>query len=188
MRTLLALFLLAAMSPAPLQGDETPMPDIKASLLFREVSDPTADYPHVLNVYLCLENQGDSDTTWFCNPTFDTKAELLDAKGKPVPMPPSMGSVASGPRTYMLPYGSRLEWLLSHEGVSLIPAKESDLKDQCAVIVGEKGWLIPRKSLSSYSLRLRVRGSPVTHEATDSLSGGKNLLFEVPPTPLVVKQ
>ena len=65
---------------------------VKASLVFREESIPSGDYPHLLRVFLCLENQHDSDESWVCNST-EVEAEVLDRAGKPVPCPPSLSSI-----------------------------------------------------------------------------------------------
>ena len=155
---------------------------VKASLVFREESIPSGDYPHLLRVFLCLENQHDSDVSWVCNST-EVEAEVLDRAGKPVPCPPSLSSIPSNAYGYLLPHGSRLEWLISHGGISM----RGQIKEQCALIVGGRGWLLPRDSLSSYSLRLRLRGWPWTRDERITPTGGQRILFEVPPTSIVVK-
>jgi hypothetical protein len=189
MRSLLLFFVLVAMPWTQVLGGKVQLTNVvKASLLFREESQPSAHYPHLLRVYLCLENQHDSDVTWVCNSVIDVEAELLDAKGKPVPPAPGAASILSNPRAYLLPYGSRLEWMLSHGGISMFHSPEkSDVQEECALMVGGRGWLIPRGSLASYSLKLRVRGWPWTRHETVARMRGENILFEVPPTPIVLK-
>ena len=54
-------------------------------------------------------------------------------------------------------------------------------------MVGSRGWLIPRDSLSSYSLRLRVRGWPWTRSEMIAPAGGGKVLFDVLATKITVK-
>jgi hypothetical protein len=183
MRSLVLMLSLVALPWSWARAEVQLTNAVKASIAFREESNPSAHYPHLLRVFLCLENRHDSDVTWVCNAVEDVEAEILDREGKPVPCPPSAASIPSNPYAYLLPYGSRLEWLISHGGISML----RETKDKCALIVGGRGWLLPRDSLSSYSLRVRVRGWPWTHHENSARTGGQKILFEVLPTPIVIK-
>jgi hypothetical protein len=158
---------------------------VKASLVFRDEAPKTKDDDHLIHVYLCLDNRFEGDVTWVCNSVLDVKADLLDAKGRPVPLAPAMGSML-GPRAdiYRLPYASRLEWRISHAGVSLMG---DDPEGQYALIVGGKGWWIPKKALSSYSLKICVKGWPMTEiRPKDDKERGTTVLFDVPTTKIVL--
>jgi hypothetical protein len=155
---------------------------IKATLVFKEESNSYPDYPHKLLVYLCLENRHDSSVYWYCNSVLDVETDLLDSNGKPVPQTGGFASVPSNAETYLLPYHSRLEWMLNHGGVTML----GEAKDKYALVVGSRSWLIPTNSFSSYSLRVRVRGWPWSDHAPPGAPRGK-VFFEVPPTQLVIK-
>jgi hypothetical protein len=60
---------------------------VKASLVFRDDFNPANHYPHVLKVFLRLENVHDSEVSWVANAVTGIDAELLDADGRPVPHP-----------------------------------------------------------------------------------------------------
>lgn len=182
------LTLILAASPwTPSTGQEVQLTNVvKASLIFHEESSPR--YPHLLKVYLCLDNRYNSNVSWACNDVEDVDVELLDSNGKPVSQPGTIADVLSNASDHVLPYGSRLEWLLSHGGVSLFhDANNKPNTEESALIIGSKGWLIPRDSLSSYSLRLRVRGWPWTSRLTVGNARPDKILFDVPPTKIVVE-
>jgi len=151
----------------------------KASLIFRAQDDPSTDYPHRILVYLRLENKWDGGLTWACDSVAGLEAELLDSKGKPVQPPPSAASVPSSHQVYRLPIGSRLDWFIGSGGISMM----GDLQSTAALMVGRYGWLLPRDSLSKYSLSVRLRGTPFGR--ADGM-GETRVLFEVPPTPIQI--
>lgn len=130
--------------------------NVKASLVFREEINGANGYPHFLKVYLRLDNIHDSQITWITDQVQGIKAELLDASGIPVPQPPSACSIQSSSDLFLLPYGSSIEWLISHGGVSMT----GDIKNNYAVTVGGHGWLIPMNSAASYRLRISLFGLP----------------------------
>lgn len=153
----------------------------KASLVFREQIDAKASrerggYPRSILVYLRLENQHDSELTWLCNIVSGVEAELVDPLGKPVPEPGSTGSMLSQHYIYRLPYGSRMEWLLSKTGGR---SMAGDRDSTYALIIGRKGWLIPRDSLASYSLKLRVLGGAFA--SSDNPQHYKSVVLFDPP-------
>jgi hypothetical protein len=82
---------------------------------------------------------------WVANSTTGIEAELLDASGKPVAQGPQVVSIQSNSSAYLLPFGPRLDWLVSHGGISL----EGNATDKYALIVGRRGWLIPIETASS---------------------------------------
>jgi hypothetical protein len=155
---------------------------VKASLVFRDDFDATRRYPHILKVFLRLDNDHDSDVSWVANAKSGIEAELLDAAGNPVPQGPKAASIQSNPYAYMLPYGSRLDWLISHGGISLM----ADAKDKYALIVGSRGWLIPIETAGTYSLRIRLRGLPWTRTFERAELRQPKLLLDLPPTKLEV--
>jgi len=148
---------------------------VKASIVFRAETDPS--HPHVLRVYLVLENLHDSDVTWVSNKVADIKAQLIDSKGKPVAQPSQAWSIGSNPYTYMLPYGSRLEWMISHGGISVM----ADTKNKYLLSVGGKAWLLPVRSISSYSIRIQLKGKPWGRHPNQ-------VLLDIPVTPIKVIQ
>ena len=153
---------------------------VKASLVFREGS-KTYGYPHHLEVFLRIENTTNSDVYWYANSVEDIEAELLDSAGKPVPCPPSACSIMSNAWIYMIPHGSRFDWLISSGGISMWG---SDLKKNYALMVGGQGWLIPFDSVHSYSLRIRLRGIPRVTSEKETKGMPKEILLEIPPTQL----
>jgi hypothetical protein len=155
---------------------------VKASLVFRDDFDATSRYPHILKVFLRLDNTHDSDVSWVANSKIGIEAELLDADGNPVQEGPSIGSVQSNSYAYLLPYGSRLDWLISHGGISMI----GDAKDKYALMVGCRGWLIPIATAGTYSLRIRLRGLPWTRTSERNDPRQSKLLLDLPPTKLEV--
>ena len=148
---------------------------VKASLEFRHDFDRSHHYPHVLRVFLRLENVHDAAVTWVANSISGIEVELLDGEGKPAPMPPQAASVPSSDHPFFLPFGSRLDWLISHGGVAMT----EDAKGKCAIVVGGKGWLIPKESLSEYSLRIRLRGAPWKSMRNEAPA---KVLLDIPPT------
>lgn len=151
---------------------------LKASLEFRADSHSARHYPHLLKVFLRLENTSDADVSWVTNPCTDVEAELLDAAGNAVAQAPQAASIASNPAAYLLPFGSRLDWLISHGGISML----AESRDHYALMVGGRGWLIPIKTADAYSLRIRLRGSPWARTAERSeKSGPLPLLLDLPP-------
>ena len=154
---------------------------VKASLVFREEATPAKwGYPRVLLAFLRLENIHDSELNWVANSVSGIEAELLDENGKPVPQPPSAASIQSNDRLFVLPYGSRLDWLVSHGGVSMVGADA----DHYALVVGGRGWLIPVAKAGTYTLRIRLRGRPWTQVISPILSKETKLLLELPATKL----
>jgi hypothetical protein len=155
---------------------------IKASLVFRDDFDAARRYPHILKVFLRLDNTHDSDVWWVANSKTGIEAELLDAAGNAVPRAPQAGSIQSNPWAYLLPFGSRLDWLISHGGISLM----ADARDKYALMVGCRGWLVPMETAGTYSLRIRLRGVPWRRAAERSEGRELMLLLDLPPTRLEV--
>jgi hypothetical protein len=155
---------------------------VKASLVFRDDFDATRRYPHILKVFLRLDNAHSSDVFWVANASYGVEAELLNAAGNPVSPGPHAASIGSSAKAYMLPYGSRLDWLISHGGISLM----ADSKDKYALIVGSRGWLIPIETAGTYSLRIRLHGLPWTRTLKRAELGEPKLLLDLPPTKLEV--
>ncbi len=158
---------------------------VKTKLIFKEDPNPPKGYPpHILLVYLHLENDNGPHLTWTCDPVSDIEAELFDSKGKPVPMPPSAASILSNTMLYSLPSHSNLDWMISSiGGISML----GDTATNIALIIGDQGWLIPRKTLSSYSLRLQVKGIPYARRLetrSDFKKLGGKVFFEIPLTPI----
>jgi hypothetical protein len=178
-------FLLALMviCHAPLsQGAEVEFEKtVKASLVFREESNPTKwGYPRVLLAFLRLDNVRDGEVTWVANSVRGIEAELLDENGKPASQPPTGASIQSNDRPFVLPYGSRLDWLISHGGVSMVGADE----DHYALVVGGRGWLVPVANAGSYTLRIRLRGRPWTQIVSPILSKETEPLLNIPASKL----
>jgi hypothetical protein len=155
---------------------------VKASLVFRDDFDAARRYPHILKVFLRLDNAHDSGVSWVANSTVGIKAELLDGAGNPVSHPPGAASIQSNPSPYRLPYGSRLDWLISHGGVSMA----GDFKDKYAIIVGGQGWLVPIETAGSYTLRIRLYGQPWTDTVTRGEARQLKLLLDLPPAKLEI--
>lgn len=172
--------LLCALSA--LAGDLPFSNVVKASLLFRDDFDPARRYPHILKVFLRLDNVHDSEVSWVANGVTGIEAELLDANGKPVPNPPTGASIQSNPRPFNLPYGSRLDWLITHGGVSMA----ADATNKYALVIGRQGWLIPIESAGSYSLRIRLRGFPWASDLLPEKRGQPKLLLDLAPTKLQI--
>jgi hypothetical protein len=82
-------------------------------------------------------------------------------------------------RPFVLPFGSRLDWLISHSGgFSML----GGLSNSYALMVGSKGWLIPIDAAASYSLRIRLRGHPWTGALVQAELGSPEVLLDLPPT------
>jgi hypothetical protein len=91
-------------------------------------------------------------------------------------------SIQSNESAYLLPFGSRLDWLVSHGGISLV----SNATDKYALVVGRRGWLIPIEAATSYSLRIRLRGLPWTRAGEPVHARDLKILLDLPPTRLEV--
>ena len=155
---------------------------VKASLVFRDDSKPTEFYPHVLRVFLRLQNAHDSEITWVANDRIGIHAELLDADGKPVKQPTSMASIQSNSTAHRLPYGSRLDLLISSSGgITLM----GDRANSYALIIGSRGWLIPANALETYSLGITVHGIPWTESVLPRERPNK-VLLELKPTKITL--
>jgi hypothetical protein len=149
---------------------------VKASLVFRDDFEAARHYPHIIKVFLRLDNAHDSDVCWVANAKTGIDAELLDAAGNPVAQEAQATSIQSNPSAYMLPYGSRLDWLISHGGIALA----ADTKNKYALIVGSRGWLIPIPTAATYSLRIRLRGLPWTRSSDSAELREPQLLLDLP--------
>jgi hypothetical protein len=154
---------------------------VQTCLVFRDQFDAKGVYPHTLQVYIRLENIYDSEVTWVADSFTGLEAELLDGDGKPVPQPPWAGNVASKLSAYFLPYGSRLDWLISHRGWSMA----ADATDKIALEVGSSAWLLPKDKLSTYKLHIRLNGVPWTRDKTNDK---KELLLDIPPTKIEITE
>jgi hypothetical protein len=150
--------------------------------VFRDDFDAPRRYPHILKVFLRLENVYDSDVLWVANSTTGIEAELLDAAGKPIAQDPKAYSIQSNESAYLLPFGSRLDWLVSHGGISMVGSATG----KYALMIGRRGWLIPIETASSYSLRIRLRGHPWTHAGDPVDARAVKVLLDLPPTKLEV--
>jgi hypothetical protein len=180
MRILLStvLSLLCALSA---RADEIQFSDVvEASVVFRDDFDAARRYPHILKVFLRLENTHDSAVSWVANAVTGIEAELLDAAGKPVPQSGGVTSIRSGAYAYLLPYGSRLDWLISHGGIGML----AEATDKYALMIGGKGWLIPIATASSYSLRIRLRGLPWERTAQTPSPRDAEVLLDLSPVEL----
>lgn len=155
---------------------------VRASLVFRGEHDATRRYPHLLKVFLRLDNAHDADVYWVANPVGGIEAELLDAAGKPVPPPPTVASVQSSVSAFFLPYGSRLDWLVSHGGVSMV----GDVENSYALVVGDHGWLVPIRAAGDYALHVRLRGLPWSRHAVLRDTPAPRLLLDLAPAKLEV--
>ena len=147
---------------------------VKASLVFREDLDASRGYPHALNAYLRLSNIVTLDVTMVIRTDNGIQAELLDADGKTVP---EDAHIASSDLIY-LPSRSNREWLLPNHLVNV----DNNSNDSYALIVGSHGWLIPVKNVSSYSLRIRLRGDPSARSPLKNDDHNTKLFLDVPPT------
>lgn len=179
MRLMLAT-LLTLVCAVSARADQIRFSDaVKASLVFRDDFDAARHYPHILKVFLRLDNAHNSGVFWVADSAAGIEAELLDAAGKPVAQGPQAASIQSNASAYLLPYGSRLDWLVSHGGISLV----GNATDKYALMVGSRGWLIPIATASSYSLRVRLRGLPWARagEAHDL-----EVLLDLPPAKLAI--
>lgn len=188
MKLLVPIILLLVGGIAVSADEDSFAKAVKASLVFQDSPDPENKFPHVLKVYLRLENIHDSDVTWSGDGVTGIEAELLDSEGKPASQP-SGGSAASimfSTKLFMLPYGSRLDWLISHRGISM----ERDAKDSYILVVGGRGWIIPITDAKSYFLRIRFHGrpwvSPGARIPLDMKAKESPLLLDIPPTSINV--
>lgn len=182
MRFLVPTVLTLVCAVSAIADDVQSSSVVKASLVFRDDFDPARRYPHILKVFLRLDNVHDSEVSWVANGVTGIDAELLDADGKPVPHPPGAASIGSNPRPFNLPFGSRLDWLITHGGVSM----GTDAANKYALIIGGQGWLIPIETAGSYSLRIRLRGSPWTSALLRGQLGRPKLLLDLAPAKLEI--
>jgi hypothetical protein len=173
------LILLAALLVIPTSRAGEPVlgKAVKASLVFEAEHDPKAHYPHLLKVFLRLENVQNSQVEWTANSMVGAEAELLDPEGKPARQPPTASSITSNNITCLLPYGSKLDWLISHGGVSMA----GDPQDKYALIVGGKGWLIPMDTAKDYSLHIRLHGKGGSSSRLHGDPKSQDLLLDLPP-------
>ena len=182
MRSFVSTILFLVVTLSAIAGDVQFSNAVKASLLFHDDFDAARLYPHILKVFLRLDNVHSSEVSWVANATSGIEAELLDTDGNPVPLPSQGASIICNAYAYLLPYGSRLDWLISHEYIDMV----GDAKDKYALMVGSRGWLIPIETASSCSLRIRLRGLPWTRTfERDELRQSK-LLLDLPPTKIEV--
>jgi len=145
--------------------------------------DMARGYPNLLRVFLQIRNTHDSDLLWVGNSVRDIEAQLIDEDGQPVHTPPTFSSIQYNDQAMLIPRGSSLEWMISHMGVSMVGDRANDV----AIIVGGKGWLIPKASLHRYSLKIRVRGLPGARIADSRDIRERMLLFDIPPTPISIE-
>ncbi len=157
---------------------------VRASLVFRDDFNPANHYPHILKVFLRLDNVHDSEVSWIANVVSGIDAELLDANGNPVPNPPTVASIQSSLSAFNLPHGSRLDWLITHGGVSMM----GDATNKYALVIGGRGWLIPIETAGSYSLRIGLRGFPSTSALLRERLGEPKLLLDLPPAKLEISK
>lgn len=192
MRHLLPAVLIVAFSLPAIAEEAQLSKDVKASLVFRKDTRTDGHYPHVLRVFLRLENVRESDVSWVTNGRSAIEAELLDSAGKRVVHRGFVFvSVQSSFQAYRLPIGSRLDWLISHGGVTLLGSAKDDFalgaEDKYALIVGCRGWMVPIETAGTYSLRIRLRGHPWRDEATADDDVPKlPLLLDLPPAKIKV--
>ena len=167
-----------------LGGESIQLNDIvKARLVFEKISDPARFYPHILLVYLELDNKHDSQITWVCNQVTDIEATLQFPEGYTTSNGMKVVSIQSNPYSYMLPFGSSLKWLLSHGGVSMVGDKEHSY----ALVIGGDGWLIPEDILPMCFLQIRVNGVPWERSTSTAANFPPTMLFETPLTPIILK-
>ena len=164
-------------------GEQTEFPKlVEASLRFEQYAGASTHYPNLLIVYLQLKNLHDSNLTWACDPIIDIEIEVIDSSGEPLPKPLSAASIGCNTMGYMIPYGSQLDWMISHGQLSMI----GDVEQSYALMVGSEGWLIPKDKIESYSVKMTVRGMPWSKDA-DSRGRKKTVLFDIPLTPIIIK-
>lgn len=178
MRFLIAFFFSLLVRTAK-ADDPLLAKHVKASLVFEADHDPESIYPHLLKVFFRIENTSNGEVFWTTDGR-GIEAELLDPEGKPAALSPAAMSIASGITSLRLPYGSRLDWLISHGGVTLAGDRES----QYALIVGSRGWLIPMDRAEAYTLWIRLRGQQGDSSKPDGVAGAVPLLLDLPPTPI----
>ena len=183
----LALLLIAAegLSEDPRFADVTAV-SIRYELTAHS-SDETLEeiaegYPHLLRVFLRIKNTHDADLTWVGNSVNDIEARLIDDQGQLVPTAPTFSSITDADRAMIIPSDSSLEWVISHLGMSMI----GDRANSAAIMVGGQGWLIPLESLQKYSLAILVRGLPWARVADSRDMRQREVLFDIPATPIEI--
>jgi hypothetical protein len=152
---------------------------VKASLVFEE----PLDGPY-LRVYLRLEDVGYSNISWSCDSVFGIEAEMFDANGKPMHDAAVAESIVSGRVRYLLPAGSKLDWLISHGGMSGVDPTGKNY----AVEVGGKIWWIPKDDTRSYALHVRLTGVPDADSADEPGPGREKRLVDLPAQKIVVNK
>jgi len=153
---------------------------IKASLIFEAPPDGS---PY-LRIYLRMVNVYDSDVTWGCDSVMGIESELLDSAGKPVPQGPTAASIMSTNARFLIPYGSRLDWLISHGGMS-----GGDESGKSYILeVGGRLWSVPKTSAGSYSLQIRLTGVPWMNSEGPFNPAFEKRLLELPPQQIVISQ
>lgn len=197
MRRLLILlaFSLPVLSVLPAGAEESAAfaKVLKPFLIIREGPPASAEMPATLQVYLRLENIGDSSVCWLGNNVSGVEAEVFGPDGKPAPFPPSVASITYKDEYLIIPYGSRLDWLLSHGGVSVALPKAETEKNYFLTL-GGRGWIIPKDQASTYTLRVRLHGIPWRRAGIGELLPEtkreleKTLLLDLPVTPIKVFQ
>ena len=182
MRALL-LMVLPAVCTLSMEAQEPPFAKVvKASLVFHEDFNAShRDYPHVLKAFLRLDNAWDSSVSWISDSVIDVEAEVFDAANKPVPTSQTVSSILTGSDFYFLPCGSRLDWLLSHGGVTL----DGNVKNSYALVLGGRGWLLPIRQVGTYRLRVRLRGEPWATYG-DRTDKPRKLLLDLAPVKIKV--
>lgn len=159
---------------------------VKASLVFCE--DPQASrqgrYPHVLQVFVRIENTSDSVLQWVFVPG-DAETELLDSAGKRAWQGRGTGCFLGNHKAYSLSPGSYVDCLISQGGAHWSMEGGGSTGDY-ALIVGRQGGLIPIKSAESYSLRVRLRGIAGVKSVREIEGKSVETLLEIPPTKLKI--
>lgn len=142
------------------------------------------EYPHILDVFLHLENVAPIDLMWVADGNgVAVRPELLGPDGRPVPEASHMFSTLFNQMPYHLPYGSRMDWYVSGFGSPFVLKGEKSKGKSCYVLsIAGHLWLIPIRSAGAYTLRLKLYGFPWTDRPPESAKAKRQLLLELPPT------
>jgi hypothetical protein len=179
-RWIILTLLSMTTTPSCCLSEQLEFPKLtEASIRFEQSAGTSAHYPNYLIVYLQLKNLHDSNLTWACDSIGDIEFEVIDSSGHPLPKPLIMASIQSNTMSYMIPFGSRLDWRISHGGLTMI----GDLEHSYALMVGGNGWLIPKDKIESYSVKVIVRGAPWSKNA-EPRGREETVLFDIPLTPI----
>ena len=200
-RLFLSVLLLVA-TPLCAGAEKSDFPkQLKASVILREdtglafgkdhaeYAKAIKEYPHVLNVFLHLENVSSIDVDWVADSSGEAiSAELTDANGRPVPEVGHMTSIMYNPTPYLLPYGSQMDWYVSGFNYPVQPKGAKPVgKDVYVLSINGRLWLIPIKTASTYTLRLKLYGFPWTNRLPEEPPRKKRqLLLELPPTKIII--